>query len=121
VTPSLAAAFRDEIDENNADVGPRVGDDDPPLARMGAPSSGDGRLPERRQTVDFTIPEVVNSSEGVIYVPVAVLEKETLRDFDLRYANRAALPMLTLRQNAKIAKEMLDYAASRSLGPSAVF
>jgi hypothetical protein len=120
VTSTLAGAFQDPIDDIKTDVARES------AAMILLWREWVHRRTEtveflndihirRRHTVDFTIPDVVSSYHGVIYVPVAVLEKETLRSFDLRDADGTSLSMLTLRQNVKVARQMLVYAASQSL------
>jgi hypothetical protein len=67
----------------------------------------DDRTVRRRVSVDFEVPAEL---EGVP-VPLALLRKRPLVEFDLRDEGGRALPMLTRRQNGGLAAEVLLAAA----------
>ena len=85
----------------------------------------------RRVSVDLRlIPELFGSpvvswgAEKVHYVPIALLHKQRLVNFDLRDEDGQALPLITKHRNATIAAAMLSVAArtvvSHSLEEAAV-
>jgi hypothetical protein len=75
----------------------------------------DARRVRRRTSVDFTLPTLPELVPGPAYVPVSLVRKEVLTAFDLCDEGGAALPLLTRRQNATIAAEMLVQQAREML------
>jgi hypothetical protein len=76
----------------------------------------------RAHTVDFTISPNLVFGHDAIFSPLALIEKRTLRNFDLRGAAGEALPMLTAQENAALGRVMLEVSAAAALGvePEAV-
>jgi hypothetical protein len=73
----------------------------------------------RRTSVDFTVPNFLKSQHtrtgGVIYVPLSLLEKRILEDFDLRDESGAALPMVSRAMNSRLSGEILIQQAVEAL------
>lgn len=79
---------------------------------------------ERRHSIDFTVPseidgiatdEALGYSGGCI-VPITFLRKERLRNFDLRDADGSPVPMLSRRDNGRLATNVLVAQAEGALG-----
>jgi hypothetical protein len=72
----------------------------------------DDQSVRRAVSVDFEVPAELAG----VPVPLALLRKRPLVDFDLRDEGGRALPMLTRRQNGRIASEVLRAAAEAVTG-----
>lgn len=80
----------------------------------------------RRLSIDFTIPRAVNSIPTELalvlgnnsFVPITFLRKERLRNFDLRAPDGSPVPMLTKRENGRLATNILVSQAEATLGIS---
>jgi hypothetical protein len=76
----------------------------------------------RRTSIDFTIPKrrflpvEFRTGRSIAFIPLTLLSKRVLRNFDLRDAAGVALPTLTQDQNGAIAAAMLRQEARRVLG-----
>jgi hypothetical protein len=75
---------------------------------------------KRRVSVDFTLPAATSAAtktgEGkdLYFVPLTMLQKQPLTDFDLRDEVDATLPLLTRRRNGRLATAVLVvYAEER--------
>jgi hypothetical protein len=75
----------------------------------------DARRVRRRTSVDFTMPALPDLGDAPAHVPLSLVRKEVLTAFDLRDEAGAALPLLTRRQNAAIASEILVQQARETL------
>lgn len=62
----------------------------------------DETLIRRRVSVDLTLPEAAVGRDGSAYVPLALLAKRPLVNFDLRDEQGSALPHLTREQNGEL-------------------
>jgi len=67
-------------------------------------------------SVDFTVPgfplpTLVTPSKSFVLVPVTLLRKQPLKNFDLRDEDGRALPLLTSEENGEIASAALTYLA----------
>lgn len=74
----------------------------------------------RHTSVDFTLPSFIDPkahdpSGQVVYVPLSLLEKRVLENFDIRDEAGTALPVLPRRQNARVATEVLVQQAQEAL------
>lgn len=81
----------------------------------------DDRLIRRRVSIDFTVPAEIagfmRTDRRVLpYVPLTLLRKRTLRNFDLDSAEGAPIPVLTKAENEAIAARSLVGAAGGALG-----
>lgn len=72
----------------------------------------DDQTVRRAVSVDFEVPAELTG----VPIPLALLRKRPLVDFDLRDEGGRALPMLTRRQNGRIASEVLLAAAEAVTG-----
>lgn len=73
----------------------------------------------RRTSIDFSLPTTVNGVEvapHLPFVPLTLLQKEILRNFDLRNAEGRAVPVLTTSQNRRYAGAALVATARSVLG-----
>jgi hypothetical protein len=73
----------------------------------------------RRMSVDFTLP-IITDGRGarvpVRFLPLSLIAKVPLNDFDICDRDGRPLPILTRDQNAAIATQMLVFHARRVLG-----
>lgn len=73
-------------------------------------------------SVDFTLPSLgreekkLPSGLPIRYVPLSLLKKEVLKDFDVRDEANRAMPLLTRLQNSPIAELLLAIRAASLLG-----
>ena len=69
----------------------------------------DDRLVRRRVSFDFTVPQRVESIDTgeLLFLPLTLLRKGPLRNFDLDAADGQAIPVLTKPQNEVVAAESL--------------
>lgn len=77
----------------------------------------DDKTLRRRTSIDFSLPTSVNGVEVAVhlpFVPLTLLQKEVLRNFDLRDAEGRAVPVLTTDQNRRYAGAAL-VATARSV------
>jgi len=81
----------------------------------------DAKAERRRVSIDFTLPEscvaISTGSGGVSlhFVPIAMLRKGPLTDFNLRDESGNALPLLTKRRNGTLAASVLKLFAEERL------
>lgn len=76
----------------------------------------DARQLRRRTSVDFTLPRFSGLGGGEVeYVPLSLARRQVLTAFDLRDETGAAVPLLTRRQGAAIAGDLLVQQAEIAL------
>lgn len=80
----------------------------------------DDRTIRRSVSFDFqfqALPdEFIEAIDGWLPIPLTLLEKRTLVDFDLRDRNQASIPLLTKAENTDLTTHVLIYWAEKALG-----
>lgn len=82
----------------------------------------DDKSVHRRVSIDFAIPERLGARRVRVtpdllpYLPLTLLEKELLRNFDLRDSRGQPVSMLTKHENGRVAGDTLVVAAETVLG-----
>lgn len=80
----------------------------------------------RHVSLDLTVPaqpsttDAVASVAGVVYLPVALLRRRVMDDFDMRDEQGAALPCLTVPQHNAIVQSMLSAVALGALAEAGI-
>jgi len=74
----------------------------------------------RRMSVDFTLPKrrflpQTIQGQSVSVIPIALLTKRVLKNFDLRDETGGSLPILTRQQNVWVARSMITLLAETTL------